>query len=87
MATKKTTKKTAVRKKATPHISIGGTLNRIVETYLHPQEVSESSWRWLPYLLVTAFILRAIVALSGDFVIHPDEIMQYLEPAHNLVFW
>ena len=26
------------------------------------------------------------VALSGDFVVHPDEIMQYLEPAHKAVF-
>jgi len=26
------------------------------------------------------------VALSGDFIVHPDEIMQYLEPAHRLVF-
>ena len=26
------------------------------------------------------------IALSGDFVLHPDEIMQYLEPAHRLVF-
>ena len=43
-------------------------------------------WRALPWLLLLAFILRAAVALAGDFVIHPDEIMQYLEPAHGLVF-
>ena len=37
-------------------------------------------------VLVLAFAARAAVALSGDFVLHPDEIMQYLEPAHRLVF-
>lgn len=35
-------------------------------------------------VLVLAFAVRAAVALHGDFVIHPDEIMQYLEPAHRL---
>ena len=30
--------------------------------------------------------MRATVALAGDFVLHPDEIMQYLEPAHRLAF-
>ena len=43
-------------------------------------------WRALPALLALAFVLRAAVALAGDFVLHPDEIMQYLEPAHNAVF-
>ena len=33
-----------------------------------------------------AFAVRAALALTGDFVLHPDEIMQYLEPAHRLVF-
>ena len=37
-------------------------------------------------MLALAFAGRAAVALSGDFVLHPDEIMQYLEPAHRLVF-
>lgn len=37
-------------------------------------------------MLALAFLVRAAVALSGDFVMHPDEIMQYLEPAHRLVF-
>lgn len=30
--------------------------------------------------------MRAAVALSGDFFIHPDEIMQYLEQGHRLAF-
>lgn len=56
-----------------------------VAAYLHPH-APEDSWKWLPALLAAAFVLRAAIALSGDFVIHPDEIMQYLEPAHRLVF-
>lgn len=47
---------------------------------------AEPVWRLLPLVLFAAFVLRAAVALAGDFVIHPDEIMQYLEPAHQLVF-
>ena len=37
-------------------------------------------------MLALAFATRTAVSLSGDFVLHPDEIMQYLEPAHRLVF-
>ena len=33
-------------------------------------------WRLLPLVLALAFVVRAAVALSGDFVLHPDEIMQ-----------
>ena len=43
-------------------------------------------WRWLFPIVALAFAVRAAIALSGDFVLHPDEIMQYLEPAHRLVF-
>ena len=43
-------------------------------------------WRWLFPILALAFAVRAAIALLGDFVLHPDEIMQYLEPAHRLVF-
>ncbi len=44
------------------------------------------TWRWLNTWLGCAFALRASISLAGDFVIHPDEIYQYLEPAHWLVF-
>ena len=57
-----------------------------LETLLHPQAAEERSWRHVPLVLALAFAARAAVALSGDFVLHPDEIMQYLEPAHRLVF-
>ena len=52
---------------------------------LHLSE-AEPRWRWLPHILAAAFLLRALTALAGDFVIHPDEVMQYLEPAHKAVF-
>ncbi|MGI9296806.1 MAG: hypothetical protein ACR2QC_02780 [Gammaproteobacteria bacterium] len=56
-----------------------------IAAYLHPR-TPDAYWKWLPALLAAAFALRAAIALSGDFVIHPDEIMQYLEQAHRLVF-
>ena len=43
-------------------------------------------WKHLWSVLALAFAARAFVALSGDFALHPDEIMQYLEQAHRLVF-
>jgi len=45
-----------------------------------------ATWRYLPHMLLAAFVARAAVALSGDFRLHPDEVMQYLEPAHHAVF-
>ena len=57
-----------------------------LEAALHPQPISAPPWKHLPLVLTLAFAVRAGVALSGDFVLHPDEIMQYLEPAHRLVF-
>ncbi len=57
-----------------------------LESLLHPQADTDPIWKYLPLVLVLAFVARAAVALSGDFVIHPDEVFQYLEPAHRLVF-
>ena len=57
-----------------------------LESFLHPQTPAADNWQLLPWLLAAAFVLRVTLALAGDFVIHPDEIMQYLEPAHRLVF-
>ena len=53
---------------------------------LHPASPDERPWKFLLPVLALAFVARAAIALSGDFVLHPDEIMQYLEPAHRLVF-
>ena len=61
-------------------------LDRILGEALHSQTPAGRPWKLLPLVLTLAFAARAAVALSGDFVVHPDEIMQYLEPAHRLVF-
>ena len=53
---------------------------------LHSASPDDRPWKFLLPVLAFAFVARAAVALSGDFVLHPDEIMQYLEPAHRLVF-
>ena len=39
---------------------------------------------WL--LLLAAWFARVAVGLLGDQLLHPDEIFQYLEPAHGVVF-
>jgi phosphatidylinositol glycan class B len=38
------------------------------------------------HVLVAAFAVRFAVGLSTDSVLQPDEVMQYLEQAHRLVF-
>ena len=53
---------------------------------LHPRTADERPWKYVLPVLGLAFAARAAIALTGDFVLHPDEIMQYLEPAHRLVF-
>ena len=53
---------------------------------LHPRAPAEPVWKLLWPVLALAFAVRAAVALSGDFVLHPDEIMQYLEQGHRLAF-
>ncbi len=61
-------------------------MTRVARTLLHPREPGEPPWKYLLPVLALAFAARAAIALSGDFVLHPDEIIQYLEPAHRLVF-
>ena len=58
----------------------------VVDRLLHLQSPDERPWKFLLPVLVLAFAVRAAIALCGDFVLHPDEVMQYLEPAHRLVF-
>ena len=58
----------------------------VVDRLLHLQTSDERPWKFLLPVLALAFTVRAAVALCGDFVLHPDEVMQYLEPAHRLVF-
>ena len=61
-------------------------LRSMFDLLLHPSSPDERPWKFLLPVLALAFVARATIALSGDFVLHPDEIMQYLEPAHRLVF-
>ena len=61
-------------------------MRNVARTLLHPRAPGERPWKYLLPVLALAFVARAAIALSGDFVLHPDEIMQYLEPAHRLVF-
>ena len=58
----------------------------LVDRLLHLQTPDERPWKFLLPVLALAFVVRAAIALCGDFVLHPDEVMQYLEPAHRLVF-
>ncbi len=58
----------------------------ILNSLIHSRNLDERPWKYFPLVLALGFIARAVVALSGDFVLHPDEIMQYLEPAHRLAF-
>ena len=53
---------------------------------LHLRTPDEPVWKYLWPVLALAFAARAAVALHGDFVTHPDEIMQYLEQGHRLAF-
>ena len=61
-------------------------LNAAPGVLLHPQTPDAPVWKFLWPMLAVAFAVRAAIALSGDFILHPDEIMQYLEPAHDAVF-
>ena len=61
-------------------------LRSMSDLLLHPVPPDERPWKFLLPVLALAFVARATIALSGDFVLDPDEIMQYLEPAHRLVF-
>ena len=73
---------TGVRSRWSPRKPRTGVLDAV----LHLQVNDTPTWKYLPLILILAFIARGIVALHGDFIMHPDEIMQYLEPAHHLAF-
>ena len=65
---------------------IGGI--RLMDSLFRPGEGSSTPapWRLLAPLLILAWTARAAVAMIGDFMLHPDEIYQYLEPAHGIVY-
>ena len=75
------------RKQALPwSVRLRSALVAAPDFLLHSSSPEERPWKYLLPVLALAFVARAAIALSGDFVLHPDEIMQYLEPAHRLVF-
>ncbi len=43
-------------------------------------------WQGMRWVIVVAIILRLVVALWSEHIRHPDEVFQYLEQAHRLVF-
>ena len=63
-----------------------GALDAAPGVLLHPRTPTEPVWKLLWPVLALAFAARAAVALSGDFLLHPDELMQYLEQGHRLAF-
>lgn len=52
------------------------------EPRLEPQPL----WRGLPWVMALGLALRLLVTVVSKEIIHPDEIFQYLEQAHRLVF-
>ena len=69
-----------------PSVRVRAALAAVSDIFLNATPPQERPWKYLLPILALAFAARATVALSGDFVMHPDEIMQYLEPAHRLAF-
>ena len=69
-----------------PMFGVFGWPRLAADGLLHLQAPSAPLWRWFWPVLALAFGARAAVALCGDFIMHPDEIMQLLEPAHRLAF-
>ena len=67
-------------------VGLGAVLAAVPDGLLRSQAPAERPWKFLLPVLALAFAVRAAIALAGDFVLHPDEIMQYLEPAHRLAF-
>ena len=69
-----------------PPVAPFARLRSAADGLLRSQVPEEPRWRLFWPVLALAFIARAAVALSGDFIVHPDESMQLLEPAHRLAF-
>ncbi len=54
--------------------------------YQAPGPTVQPSWRYLPHCLIAALLLRLGLHMFSDFVAYPDELQQYLEQGHKLVF-
>ena len=51
-----------------------------------PDAPSAPLWRWFYPLLALGFAARTTIAVVSDVPLHFDEVMQYLEQAHRIVF-
>ena len=63
-----------------------GPVSRSGPIFRFPAYSEAPVWPGVWWVLLAAFVWRALIALTTDFIIHPDEIMQYLETAHGVVF-
>ena len=59
---------------------------RRLNLYQAPVATVQPSWRYLPHCLIAALLLRLGLHMFSDFVAYPDELQQYLEQGHKLVF-
>ena len=59
---------------------------RNLNLYQAPGATVQPSWRYLPHCLVAALLLRLGLHMFSDFVAYPDELLQYLEQGHKMVF-
>ena len=76
----------ALPDRGAPVGGVAGRLRAAADGLLHVQTAAEPVWRYFWPVLALAFAARAAVALSGDFALHFDEVMQYLEQGHRLAF-
>jgi len=49
-------------------------------------DVLRKEWRTVLVLLGLALLLRVSVGLTSHSIVHPDEVFQYLEQAHRVIF-
>ena len=59
---------------------------RRLNLYQAPGATVQPSWRYLPHCLAAALLLRLGLHIFSDFVAYPDELQQYVEQGHKLVF-
>ena len=60
-------------------------MRSVARTLLHPRAPCEQPWKYLLPGAGARVPRRGPPSpCPGDFVLHPDEIVQYLEPAHRL---
>jgi GPI mannosyltransferase 3 len=43
-------------------------------------------WRGIHIIAISGLVLRLVLAFVSDYIYHPDEIFQYLEQGHRIIF-